>query len=354
MLLFSIIIPVRGINAFLRENISHLRQLDYSNLEVIIVVDEFENYDFEGDTRFKLLISGKVGPGEKRNIGAFASTGDVLAFLDDDAYPDSKWLTYAAQLFENPAVFALGAPAVTPLDAGFQEKLSGYVLSSFMASAGTVYRHIPQPARQIDDYPSVNLFVRRESFLKVGGFTTEFWPGEDTKLCLDLIKLHKTKFLYDPRPIVYHHRRNFFAHAVWNGSLSKFLFAACPHLKQVSRYGQHRGQFARIFPETSFRLSYLIPSLFVVGLVLGGLVVLIYQPLKVLYLGSILIYASLLGVEGLRILAKEKTFNYFFLLPLGIFLTHLVYGINFILGFFRKPALKLKNYDSKSGNYVEG
>jgi len=35
-------------------------------------------------------------------------------------------------------------------------------------------------------------------------------------------------------------------------------------------------------------------------------------------------------------------------------LTHMVYGINFIIGLLKKPKLKLRNIDSYSGNYVGG
>jgi cellulose synthase/poly-beta-1,6-N-acetylglucosamine synthase-like glycosyltransferase len=353
-MLFSIIIPVRGINAFLKENIYHLKQLDYKDFEVLIVVDDKEHYDFEGDTRFKLVVSGKEGPGEKRNIGARASCGDVLAFLDDDAYPDIKWLTYAYEVFQNPNVFALGAPALTPLNAPFLEKLSGFILSSPLASAGTVYRYKPSTPCKIDDYPTVNLFVRREDFLKIGGFIKEFWPGEDTKLCLDLIKMHGRNFDYDPRPVVCHHRRNFFTKPKWEGSILKYSYSLSPHLKQVSRYGQHRGQFARIFPDTSFRLSYFIPSLFVLGLVTGWISWFIFKPLAYIYIGILALYFCLLVEEGVRVFVKEKIPGYLLLMPVGIFLTHLIYGINFIIGFNRKPTLKLKNYDSRTGNYVEG
>ena len=94
---FSIIIPVRKFNEFLKENISHLKELTYRNFEVIIVTDEKENYDFQ-DRRFILTNSGSIGPGEKRNLGAAKATGEILAFLDDDAYPEKDWLDKAAEI----------------------------------------------------------------------------------------------------------------------------------------------------------------------------------------------------------------------------------------------------------------
>lgn len=106
---FSIIIPVRTINDFIRENIAHLKQLEFGDFEAIIITDAKEQYDF-GDNRFFLLDSGNVGPGEKRNIGAKHATGEILTFLDDDAYPSPTWLTEASTIFADPKVYALGGP----------------------------------------------------------------------------------------------------------------------------------------------------------------------------------------------------------------------------------------------------
>lgn len=333
---FSIIIPVRTINNYLKENIEHLQKLTYQDFEVIIITDDREPYTFN-DPRFTLLSSGKVGPGEKRNLGAKNSTGEILAFLDDDAYPASDWLNQAATILADPETYALGGPAMTPPDAEFKEKCSGRILESFLASAGTRYRHLPKTARNIDDYPSVNLFVRKEAFDKVGGYTKDFWPGEDTKLCLDLLKAYNREFRYDPRPIVYHHRRDVFK----------------PHLEQVSRYGKHRGQFARIFPENSRAVSFFIPSMFVTGLVIGPLMSLVFYPFWFVYEGFILIYLGWDGYEIFKVYRKDSDWKLAFYTGLGIFLTHIVYGANFIRGFIFKPQLKLRNVD-KNGNYVGG
>lgn len=334
---FSIIIPVRTINGFLKESIGHLKSLNYQNFEVVVVTDEEEHYDF-GDDRFILLDSGKVGPGEKRNLAAAHATGDVLAFLDDDAYPTPEWLSEAAKIFKDPQIYALGAPAMTPRGTSFKEKCSGKVLESYLTSAGTCYRHRPMKRRDISDYPSVNLFVRKEAFDKVGGYPVEFWPGEDTKLCLDLIKAYGRPFIYDPKPLVFHHRRNMFK----------------SHLKQISRYGRHRGQFARIFPETSRLPSYFAPSAFVLGLAIGPILSVFFPSLWYFYLFILSVYLVLIGIEVAKVYKCEKHLELALYAGVGIFLTHMVYGINFIYGLLIKPKLKLRGVDTKSGNYIGG
>ena len=340
MVKYSIIIPVRAINDFVKENIYHLEKMNYQNFEVLILVDfENETYDFEEDNRFKIIyVPGSKGPGEKRNVGAQNSTGEILAFLDDDAYPAEDWLVKADEIFADPDIYALGGPAVTPLDAEFLERMSGRVLESYLSSAGFTYRHIPSPRRSINDYPTVNLFVRKKAFFEVGGFLIDFWPGEDTKLCLDLVKKYQRDFIYDPKPVVYHHRRNLFR----------------PHLKQISRYGQHRGQFARIFPETSRLPSYFVPSLFVAGLILGPAVCSVIPQLRPIYVFTVNLYIILLTLEFIKVTIKERSLDAGIHVVEGIFLTHIVYGINFVIGFIKKPKLKLKAVDQITGNYSEG
>ena len=47
----------------------------------------------------KVVATGKVRPAEKRNIGIKAASGSIVAFIDDDAYPEAHWLEYAVKYF---------------------------------------------------------------------------------------------------------------------------------------------------------------------------------------------------------------------------------------------------------------
>ncbi len=336
---FSIIIAVRTVTDFLKESIAHFSNLDYPEFEVLIITDNPLAQTLSSSAKFIWLMSnGDGNPSLKRNIGAKNASGNVLVFLDDDAYPTVSWLSNAALIFEDSQVYALGGPAMTPPDVSMSERASGYVLQSFLASGNTSYRHKPQSSRLIADYPTVNLFVRKDIFDQIGGFGLEFWPGEDTKLCLDLVTKMGRKFLYSPDPVVYHHRRTLFK----------------PHLTQISRYGKHRGQYARIFPESSRLPAYFIPSLFLLGLFFGPLSFFISPWLSLMYLIILATYFILLILESARYAITEKSVKIFYYVSLGIFLTHVVYGFNFIVGLLIRPKLKLKAVDTKSGNYSEG
>jgi cellulose synthase/poly-beta-1,6-N-acetylglucosamine synthase-like glycosyltransferase len=309
----SIIIPVKRINNYIRESVSHILKLDYDEFEIIILPDEADTEVFS-ETR--IIATGPVGPAEKRDIGSKNAKGEILAFLDDDAYPRSDWLKNAVRHFENPDIGAIGGPAVTPADDSIWQKASGAVFASWLASGKYDYRYIPRNSREVDDYPSVNLIVKKDIFNKAGGFDSNYWPGEDTKLCLDITKKLGKKIIYDPDVLVYHHRRPLFL----------------SHLRQVSRYAFHRGYFAKILPETSLRFGYFVPSLFFLGLFLGGILSAVHNAIFLLYITILLMYIVMLLGTAMLITLREKDIFIGTLAVPGIFLTHLVYGYNFIKG----------------------
>lgn len=306
----SVIIPLKEDNVYIRETLNHLRQMDYSNFEILMLPDE--PMDWGDDVR--VVPTGPVGPAAKRDLALEHTSGDILAFLDDDAYPARDWLANAVRYFDDPAVAAVGGPAVTPESDSLTQKASGYVYASLLGGGSYAYRYVPQSRREVDDYPTCNLLVRRVDYEAVGGFDTRFWPGEDTKLCLDLTQRLGKKIVYAPDVVAYHHRRALFG----------------PHLRQVRSYALHRGYFAKRFPETSLRFSYFLPTLLVFGLVCGA-VLSVCMPALLPFYG--------VGV-GLYLLATMASAAYtsrsIVLTPLvaaGILATHVVYGIWFPIGF---------------------
>lgn len=332
----SIIIPVRVVTDHLKETISYLLKQSFKNFELIVITDEKEK--IKGA---KVIVSGEVGPAKKRNMGAKKAKGEILAFLDDDSYPSRNWLKNAVQIFKkNERVAAVCGPCLTPFKDNVYQKASGWVWGSWLGSSGAgTYRNRICPRMEVDDFPSVNLLVRKEEFDKAGGFDVRHWPGEDTKLCLDLAKKLGGKIIYDPKVLVFHHRRPVFL----------------PHLKQISRYAKRRGFFAKKFPETSLRLGYLMPTFFVLGLILGGILLLYFPLLKDIYLAVLAIYLFLLVVSGLEVLIKEKNFYLAFLVMVAIFTTHLWYGLLFPLGFFQKDlGVVLHRVDKKKKKYIGG
>jgi cellulose synthase/poly-beta-1,6-N-acetylglucosamine synthase-like glycosyltransferase len=305
----SILIPVKGLNRNLGECIRYCLELDYPDYEIIVLSDFLIELPYD----VRVLATGAKGPSDKRNIGIEEARGEIIAFIDDDAFPPKDWLKNAVRNFGDEGVAAVGGPAVTPENDGSREKASGSIYSSLFGGGAYRYRYIPQKKRFVDDFPSFNFIVRKSILKELCGFKTKFWPGEDTALCLEITKRLGKRIVYDPSVLIYHHRRKLFI----------------PHLKQVCNYALHRGYFAKRFPETSLRISYFLPTLFVFWLLFGWLAGFIHPVYCKIYFVSISAYFLMALLTGL----KSKYALYAF--P-GLVLTHLCYGIWFVKGLFSR------------------
>jgi glycosyltransferase involved in cell wall biosynthesis len=318
---YSFIIPVKAINDYIREAIPRILEIKRDDYEIIIYPDEIDSNFTAEKTR--QIATTHVGPATKRSLAIKDASGEILVFIDDDAYPASNFLDILDLDFQDEKIMAVGGPAITPSNDSFWQKVSGAVFLSSL-SGGAPERYISKGQKRIvNDWPSVNFSIRKTVFTELNGFASEYWPGEDTKLCLDLIKKCPDSIIYNPALLVYHHRR---------AGLAK-------HLKQVSGYGLHRGFFANKYPENSRKLKYFIPSLFFIFVIVGGIAAIFNKIILELYILGWLIY--LLALAKAMFDIKQN-----WLISLNviyyIFLTHLVYGYNFLKGLIFTKNLQSK------------
>ncbi len=319
-----IVIDYKDDNPYLIECLNAIKRQSYKNYEIILVTDYPNKISSSG---IKKKHYGKyVGPAQKRDDGAKLAKGKIVVFLDDDAYPSETWLREIVSELKNNDIVAVGGPGITPPNVSWQEESSGWASASPMGSGKYLYRFLPDKKQYVDDYPSMNLAVLKKDFLAVGGFDSNYWPGEDTKLCLDLINKTNKKIIYNPKAIVYHHRRPILI----------------PHLRQNGNFGLHRGFFARVLPQTSLKPIYFLPSLFLLGLAYIFISLIlsfrtrsgIYTnfPIFIFTLYSFYLYSFLLFLNSLWILSRSKKLTQAIVSIPVIFITHLWYGLRFLQG----------------------
>lgn len=323
MIKFSFIIPVKAINDYIREAVPNILKIERDDYEIIIYPDEVTS---ETWPKTKQIGTGHCGPAEKRSLAIHDAKGEILVFIDDDSYPEADFLDKLEKDYEDQGITAVGGPAITPPHDSFWQKVSGAVFLSSL-SGGAPERYVPVGKKRfVDDWPSVNLSMRKVAFAELGGFDCSYWPGEDTKLCLDIVTKLKGKILYDPELIVFHHRRE--------GLLR--------HLKQTGGYGLHRGFFAKAYPATSFRLKYFAPSAFLLFIVFGTIFVLIEPQVLKLYIFGWIAYGLALCKALWDIAKYEKNIPILIHALYYIFFTHLLYGFHFLKGFVWVRRLKSK------------
>ena len=338
----SVVIACPGDSWMLQECLKGLAGQTYRNFEVLVLPDDDVRLE-TGDANaaeasglasrvssppapLRVLPTGKVRPAEKRNLGIREATGEIVAFIDDDAYPDAHWLEYAVKYFGDPTIGGVGGPGVTPPNDGFLARVGGRVYDNLLVSGNYRYRYKAGGVRRnVDDYPSCNLLVRKDLLDSFGGYRTDFWPGEDTLLCKDIVDRAK-RIVYDPWVIVNHHRRKLFG----------------PHLRQLGRYAFHRGYFVKRYPSNSLHLSYFIPTLFVAyGLSFAVVPLLIVRLLP----GEIAVWTMRAYVAPMalyQVLLLVTTFTWriptWLLTALGVVASHVCYGIQFVRGLCAKKA----------------
>ena len=113
------------------------------------------------------------------------------------------------------------------------------------------------------------------------------------------------------------------------------------HFRQLTQYALHRGYFVKKFPETSRKLSYFLPTIFLFGVLLGPLTFFIkpLAPLGVVYAATLAFYFVLSFFCALINHPKLTIFT-----VLGVFLSHLAYGWYFLVGLLSSKLSKEEEY----------
>lgn len=310
----------------LRVALEALLKQDYpKNLYEVLVIGCKQSDVSVRSKQIKYLPIGKeVSVGAKRNIAAKESRGQVLCFCDDDSTPTADWLSQISRTFiRNNDASVVGGPNITPPNADARERLSGFIYSSVLGTAGSATRYTldsrkyPHFEATEGDLQTCNLAIRREAFEAVGGFPEHIYPSDETVL------LHKLwrdghKMLYTPLVIVYHRRRPL---------ILGFLRASF-------RYGKGRGTVVRRFPD-SRRFVHMVPSIALTSLIAGVLLSSFIPALRQPFIYVLAAYYGILLFGAFEQVAFTRDAIYAPLLAMAFLLHHLSYGLGYIVGFFR-------------------
>lgn len=161
------------------------------------------------DQRFtRLRQENNLNFGPACNLGARASIGELLLFLNNDTLLSPRWPGPLLQAFDQEPGLAAAGPLLLYPDTERVQHL-GVV---FTPSLGTDHLYCQFPAehpvvgrsRQLQALTAAALVVRRERFFEVGGFHEGYRNGgEDMELCLRL-RQRGGKLRCVPRSRVYH------------------------------------------------------------------------------------------------------------------------------------------------------
>jgi O-antigen biosynthesis protein len=183
------------------ETCRHVRALDYPDYEVIVVDDGSTDATPQIARRhgFQVISTENRGLSAARNLGAEVATGEIVAYLDDDAYPDRDWLKYLAHAYAGGEFAGVGGPNISPEEDG--------ALATCIACGPGNPTHVLLSDRAAEHIPGCNCSFRRDALLGVGGFDPQFRvAGDDVDLCWRLREAG-WKLGFSPAAMVWHHRR---------------------------------------------------------------------------------------------------------------------------------------------------
>jgi GT2 family glycosyltransferase len=197
----SVVVCTYNGTATLEECLTGLQAVDYPDFEVIVVNDGSAPGVAAIAGRFKVRLVNipHSGLSAARNCGLEAATGGIVAYLDDDSWPDPHWLQYVAHTFATTGYAAVGGPNIPPPQKGLVSRSLAH------APGGPV--HVLLSDRDAEHIPGCNMAFRKTVLQALGGFDPQFrTAGDDVDLCWRLNDCGY-KIGFNPGAMVWHHRR---------------------------------------------------------------------------------------------------------------------------------------------------
>lgn len=228
----TVVICAYDAAATIEECLTHTRALDYPRLEVL-VVDDGSSDDTAaiaervcaGDPRMRVLRPAHQGLSAARNTGWQYATGELVVYLDSDAYPTPEWPYYLALGLDGTEVAGVGGPNLPPP--------GGSVAAEKVARAPGGPVHVLVSDDRAEHIPGANMAFRRSVLAEVGGFDVVYTAaGDDVDLCWKVLD-RGGEIGFHPAALVWHHRRG----------------SALAYLKQQRGYGRSESLVARRHPD---------------------------------------------------------------------------------------------------------
>ena len=168
-----------------------------------------------------------------RNSGIGAASGDIIAFLDDDAVAEPNWLAALQRAYADEHVLGVGG-AIRPI---WQDGQPRWFPEEFLWVVGCSYAGMPTAASPVRNMIGANMSFRRRVFFDIGGFRTGIGRVgkrplgcEETELCIRVLQRWPDGIiLYEPSACVGHRvpagrsRPSYFWSRCYSEGLSKSI-----------------------------------------------------------------------------------------------------------------------------------
>ncbi len=232
----SVIVCAFNEERTIEECLASLTGCPYPHLEVILCDDGSTDRTLEiaRGFPFRILELPHGGLSRARNAGLAAATGDIVAYLDADAWCHPDWPFHLVMSFDDEQVAATGGPNLPVDGAGFVER-------AVARSPGGPLEVLITDDRA-EHVPGCNMAFRKHELAAIGGFNPEYTSaGDDVDVCWKLLDRGR-EIAFAHAAQVRHHRRStvmgYLRQQRGYGKAEKML--AGPHRHRFNRMGQAR------------------------------------------------------------------------------------------------------------------
>ncbi|HLW36867.1 MAG TPA: glycosyltransferase [Candidatus Eremiobacteraceae bacterium] len=241
----SVVVPVYNGAATIADMLSGLlAQSGIADRDVEFIVVDNNSTDSTPDIvrsfPVTFLQERKPGAGAARNCGLRHARGSIIAYLDADTLPTRRWLMHLANVFDDSdVVIAVGNTLV------FQPQTAE---ERYCAAAGLNYSERAIERRPFPFAPSLNMAVRREAAMSIGGWAEDMPTAEDVDFSLRLLRAYPATITYARDAVLFHKNRSD------RSSL----------LRQAWTYGQGAADMYLRYPEVArwdFRKSCVLAAI---------------------------------------------------------------------------------------------
>jgi glycosyltransferase involved in cell wall biosynthesis len=182
--------------------LTSLQGCDYPGLEVIVCDDGSTDATLEiaRSFPFKILDLNHGGLSRARNAGMTEASGEIVAYIDADAFCHPDWPYHLALSLEDENVAATGGPNLRVPGGNIVEE-------AVSLSPGSPMEVLISDNRA-EHVPGCNMAYKKERLEAIGGFNPIYTSaGDDVDVCWKLLD-EGWEIAFAPAAQVHHHRRD--------------------------------------------------------------------------------------------------------------------------------------------------